>query len=179
MASRADVRQLREPGVGLAREIDACCAENTPARYAALVSKTLLNCPFAPWVDGVGDAVPVRPGSLGLAINRTKLATFESAHGSKISEIKQSTPGQPPRVLNTFWRALRSIPISKLLFRRPQRIAVAPVAELELTFEVGTPQIIGCGVFGERRAARTMARPPPRLTRCRNLHSSQRHALTI
>jgi len=38
-------------------------------------------------------------------------------------------------------------------------MAVAPVAELELIFEVGAPQIIGCGAFGERRAARTMVRP--------------------
>ena len=119
MASRADVRQLREPGVGLAREIDACCAENTPARYAALVSKTLLNCPFAPWVDGVGDAVPVTPGSLGLAINRTKLAAFESAHGSKISEIKQVTPGQAPRVLNTFWRGFAFNPDFETLISAP------------------------------------------------------------
>ena len=83
------------------------------------MSKTLLNCPFAPWVDGVGDAVPVRPGSLGLAINRTKLAAFESAHGSKISEIKQFTPGQAPRVLNTFWRGFAFNPDFETLISAP------------------------------------------------------------
>src|SRR5256714_13852828 len=39
-----------------------------------------------------------------------------------------------------------------------QRIAVPSVAELELTLEVGTPQLIGCGAIGQRRAARTLAR---------------------
>ena len=45
--------------------------------------------PLCPLGRRVGDAVPVTPGSLGLGINRTKLGMFESAHGSKISEIKQ------------------------------------------------------------------------------------------
>ena len=40
-----------------------------------------------------------------------------------------------------------------------QRIAVAPVAELELALEVGSPQLIGRGALGLRRAARAMARP--------------------
>src|SRR5262245_1657446 len=40
-----------------------------------------------------------------------------------------------------------------------QRIAVAAIAELELTLEVGTPQIIGPSARGQRRAARAVARP--------------------
>ena len=40
-----------------------------------------------------------------------------------------------------------------------QRIAIVPVAELELTLEVGTPQFVGRGTLGQRRAARTVARP--------------------
>ena len=40
-----------------------------------------------------------------------------------------------------------------------QRVAVAPVAELELALEVGAPQIIGRGALGQRRAARAVARP--------------------
>jgi hypothetical protein len=40
-----------------------------------------------------------------------------------------------------------------------ERIAVPPIAELELALEVGTPQIIGCGALGERRAARAVAGP--------------------
>ena len=40
-----------------------------------------------------------------------------------------------------------------------QRVAVAPVAELELTLEIGTPQIVGRGTLGQRRAARAVARP--------------------
>jgi hypothetical protein len=40
-----------------------------------------------------------------------------------------------------------------------QRIAVASVAELELSLEVGAPQIIGRGALGQRRAARAVARP--------------------
>ena len=47
-----------------------------------------------------------------------------------------------------------------------QRIAVAPVAELELALEVGAPQIVGRSAVGERRAARAVARPRrARLTR--------------
>src|SRR5437763_11392538 len=34
---------------------------------ATWVSKALLNCPLAPCIVGVGDAVPVNPGSLGHA----------------------------------------------------------------------------------------------------------------
>ncbi len=40
-----------------------------------------------------------------------------------------------------------------------QRIAVAPIAELELALEVGAPQLIGRSAFGQRRAARAVARP--------------------
>ena len=40
-----------------------------------------------------------------------------------------------------------------------QRVAVPPVAELELAFEVGAPQVIGHGALGQRRAARAVARP--------------------
>jgi hypothetical protein len=40
-----------------------------------------------------------------------------------------------------------------------ERIAVAAVAELELALEVGAPQLVGSGALGQRRAARTMARP--------------------
>src|ERR1700687_5082262 len=40
-----------------------------------------------------------------------------------------------------------------------QRIAVPAVAELELALEVGAPQLIRGGPFGQRRAARAMARP--------------------
>ena len=40
-----------------------------------------------------------------------------------------------------------------------QRIAVAAVAELELALEVGAPQIVGRSALGQRRAARTVARP--------------------
>src|SRR5712671_6550201 len=40
-----------------------------------------------------------------------------------------------------------------------QRVAVPPVAELELAFEVGAPQVVGHGALGQRRAARAMARP--------------------
>src|SRR5437763_12875 len=40
-----------------------------------------------------------------------------------------------------------------------ERIAVAAVAELEFALEIGTPEIIGRSAFGQRRAARTMARP--------------------
>ena len=40
-----------------------------------------------------------------------------------------------------------------------QRIAVPAVAELELALEIGAPQVIGRGPFGQRRAARAMARP--------------------
>src|SRR5258708_37977671 len=40
-----------------------------------------------------------------------------------------------------------------------KRIAVVPIAELELALEVGTPQIIGAGARGQRRAARAVARP--------------------
>jgi hypothetical protein len=39
-----------------------------------------------------------------------------------------------------------------------QRIAVPAVAELELTLEVGAPQLIGGSPFGQRRAARAVAR---------------------
>src|SRR5882762_11155090 len=39
-----------------------------------------------------------------------------------------------------------------------QRVAVPPVAELELAFEVGAPQVIGHGALGQRRAARAVAR---------------------
>ena len=40
-----------------------------------------------------------------------------------------------------------------------QRIAVSAIAELELAFEVGAPQIIRSRTRGQRRAARAMARP--------------------
>ena len=40
-----------------------------------------------------------------------------------------------------------------------QRITVSAIAELELAFEVGAPQIIGRRALRQRRAARTMARP--------------------
>src|SRR4029077_15915105 len=40
-----------------------------------------------------------------------------------------------------------------------QRIAVPPVAELELSLEVGAPQVIGHSALRQRRAARAMARP--------------------
>src|SRR3982074_2184134 len=40
-----------------------------------------------------------------------------------------------------------------------QRVAVPPVAELDLAFEVGAPQVIGHGALGQRRAARAVARP--------------------
>jgi hypothetical protein len=40
-----------------------------------------------------------------------------------------------------------------------QRVAVPPVTELELAFEVGAPQVIGHGALGQRRAARAVARP--------------------
>ena len=45
-----------------------------------------------------------------------------------------------------------------------QRIAVAPIAELELAFEVDAPQIVGRRALRQRRAARTIG-PPLRLTR--------------
>jgi hypothetical protein len=45
------------------------------------------------------------------------------------------------------------------MVRDGQRIAVSPVAELELPLEVGAPQIVGRGALGERRAARAVARP--------------------
>jgi hypothetical protein len=38
-------------------------------------------------------------------------------------------------------------------------VAVPPIAELELALEVGAPEGIGAGAFGQRRAARAMARP--------------------
>src|SRR3981189_3651514 len=44
-----------------------------------------------------------------------------------------------------------------------QRVAVPPVAERELAFEVGAPQVIGHGALGQRRAARAVARPPATL----------------
>ena len=40
-----------------------------------------------------------------------------------------------------------------------ERVAVPPVAELELAFEVGAPQVIGHGALGQRRAACAVARP--------------------
>src|SRR5687768_8977665 len=40
-----------------------------------------------------------------------------------------------------------------------QRVAVPPVSQFELALEVGAPTIVGCGAFGERRAARAVARP--------------------
>ncbi len=40
-----------------------------------------------------------------------------------------------------------------------QRIAVPPVAKLEFALEVGAPQIVGRTALGQRRAARTVARP--------------------
>jgi len=40
-----------------------------------------------------------------------------------------------------------------------QRIAVSSVAELELPFEIGIPHIICGNACGQRRAARTVARP--------------------
>jgi hypothetical protein len=40
-----------------------------------------------------------------------------------------------------------------------QRIAVPAVAQFELALEVGAPQIIGGCPFGQRRAARAVARP--------------------
>jgi hypothetical protein len=40
-----------------------------------------------------------------------------------------------------------------------QRVTVSPIAELELALEIGAPQVIGRGAFGQRRAARTVARP--------------------
>jgi hypothetical protein len=40
-----------------------------------------------------------------------------------------------------------------------QRVAVPPVAELELAFEVSAPQVIGHGALGQRRAARAVVRP--------------------
>src|SRR5438445_8854832 len=40
-----------------------------------------------------------------------------------------------------------------------QRIAVSPIAELELALEVGAPQIIGSSARGQRRAACAVARP--------------------
>src|SRR5664280_1945088 len=40
-----------------------------------------------------------------------------------------------------------------------QRIAVPAVAELELALEVGAPQLIRGDPFGQRRAARAVARP--------------------
>ena len=41
-----------------------------------------------------------------------------------------------------------------------QRIAVAAITELELSLEVGAPQIIGDGAPRQRRAARAVARRP-------------------
>src|SRR6266536_1852496 len=40
-----------------------------------------------------------------------------------------------------------------------EREAVAPVTELELALEVGAPQVVRGNPSGQRRAARTMARP--------------------
>jgi hypothetical protein len=40
-----------------------------------------------------------------------------------------------------------------------QRIAVPPIAELELALEVGAPQINGSSARRQRRAARAVARP--------------------
>jgi hypothetical protein len=40
-----------------------------------------------------------------------------------------------------------------------ERIAVPPVAELELALEVGTAQVIGRRALGERRAVGAVARP--------------------
>src|SRR6266536_1004124 len=40
-----------------------------------------------------------------------------------------------------------------------ERVAVAPVTELELALEVGAPQVVRGNPSGQRRAARTMARP--------------------
>jgi len=43
-----------------------------------------------------------------------------------------------------------------------QRVAVASVAKPELALEVGAPQIVGRSALGQRRAARTVARPRAR-----------------
>src|SRR3979411_2599271 len=40
-----------------------------------------------------------------------------------------------------------------------QRVAVPPVAALELAFQVGAPHATGHGALGQRRAARAVARP--------------------
>ena len=40
-----------------------------------------------------------------------------------------------------------------------QRVAIATITELELALEVNAPEIVGDRAFGQRRAARPMARP--------------------
>jgi len=42
---------------------------------------------------------------------------------------------------------------------RGQRVTVSPVAQLELSLEVGAPEVIRDSTFRERRAARAVARP--------------------
>src|SRR5262249_32296048 len=43
---------------------------------------------------------------------------------------------------------------ARRLIGHGERVAIAPVAELELTFEVGTPEVIGGGAGRQRRALR-------------------------
>ena len=42
---------------------------------------------------------------------------------------------------------------------RGQRVTVSPIAQLELSLEVGAPEVIRTSALRERRAARAVARP--------------------
>jgi hypothetical protein len=54
------------------------------------------------------------------------------------------------------------LPVSCIRIYESHWDAVPPVAELELAFEVGAPQVIGHGALGQRRAARAVSPVRPR-----------------
>ena len=58
-----------------------------------------------------------------------------------------------------------------------ERITVSAVAELELTFEIGAPKIIGASTFGQTCAARSVTRPAHALNQAMPIENRMNGAL--
>jgi len=58
-----------------------------------------------------------------------------------------------------------------------ERIAISAVAELELTFEIGAPEIIGASTFRQRCAAGSVTRPAHALNQAMSIEDRMNGAL--
>ncbi len=72
---------------------------------------------------------------------------------------KQSFEGRESGLLACRFQRLAEKQEARGVVGDGQRIAIASVTELELALEVGAPEFVGGRAFGQRRAARAMARP--------------------